>query len=455
MVDSIAIKIIDAPCGAGKTTWAIQQINHNSETSYVYCTPFLDEIDRIRNECGWNRFREPQQYTGSKIDNFNELLSSGGCVAVSHVTFLNATAETLQAIHEGSYTLILDEVLDVIMNFNDVQTVEDSPEQSVSKADIKMLMDKHMIEIGNSNKVKWCGGDYGEQFKFAEVRRYAEMGRLYCARETLLLAVFPPEMFTLFDNIYVLTYMFDGSMLKYYFDLFGIKYELASINEETGDLTKYFDQKDRQFRQQCKELIKICDIGNLNKPKRTLSKSWFDRSTPEMLNELKKDISSYFRSYVKDAKAAQDEIMWTCAKTYANKLQGKGYTYVRMITKNERTTLTKKEVERLKKTTVCFVPCNAKATNIYRNRWALAYCYNMFLNPYQKGFLEDNGIAVNEDMYALSCLIQWICRSRLRDGKNIVIYIPSKRMRTLLNDWLDGKGGVQTLPETRMNSGLF
>lgn len=362
---------------------------------------------------------------------------------MSHVTFLNATSETLQAIHEGSYSLILDEVLDVIMDFNSVQTVEDSPRQSVNKSDIRMLIDKHMIEIDKFNKVKWCGGDYGEQFKFAEVKRYAEMGRLYCAREKLLIAVFPPEMFTLFENVFVLTYMFGGSMLKYYLDLFHIEYELVSISDETHSLTKYSDIKDRQFRQQCKELIKICDVNILNKAKRTLSKTWFTKATPEMFTELKKDVSSYFRSYVKNAKASQDEIMWTCPTDYKNKIQGKGYTYVRMIPKEEYTLLPKKELDRLEKTTICFVPCNAKATNIYRNRWALAYCYNMFLNPLHKGFFEDNGIIVDEDMYAVSCLLQWICRSRLRDGKNIVIYIPSKRMRTLLTDWLDGKGGVQ------------
>ena len=188
-------------------------------------------------------------------------------------------------------------------------------------------------------------------------------------------------------------------------------------------------------------MIKICDINNLNKPKRTLSKSWFTKATPEMLTELKKDVSSYFRSYVKNAKASQDEIMWTCPTDYKNKIQGKGYTYVRMISKEEYTSLPKKGLERLEKTTICFVPCNAKATNMYRNRWALAYCYNMFLNPLHKGFFEDNGIIVDEGMYAVSCLLQWLCRSRLRDGKNIVIYIPSKRIRTLLNNWLDGKGG--------------
>lgn len=251
----------------GKTTWAIKEINSHKETPYVYCTPFLDEIARIRNNCNRSRFAEPQPYTGTKLDNFNELLINGTSIAVSHVTFLNATQDTLQAIHEGSYTLILDEVLDVVMDFNSVQTVENSPRQSISKADIEMLIDKEMILIDKQTyRVTWCGGDYGEQFKFAELKKFASMGRLYWARDSLLIAVFPPEMFTMFDDVYVLTYMFQGSILKYYFDLFHIEYETASIDTETQCLTDYSNLEDRKFREKCKKLIKICDVENLNKP---------------------------------------------------------------------------------------------------------------------------------------------------------------------------------------------
>jgi hypothetical protein len=33
-------------------------------------------------------------------------------------------------------------------------------------------------------------------------------------------------------------------------------------------------------------------------------------------------------------------------------------------------------------------------------------------------------------------MIQWIWRSRIRKGENINIYIPSMRMRNLLNAWM-------------------
>lgn len=105
------------------------------------------------------------------------------------------------------------------------------------------------------------------------------------------------------------------------------------------------------------------------------------------------------------------------------------------------------ELKNLKRTVDCFVSCNSKATNIYRNRWALAYCYDMHPNPMIWDSFSDfndervaKGLApiiVDKRAYAISCLIQWMCRSRIRDGKPISIYLPSDRMRKLFNDWVN------------------
>lgn len=51
-------------------------------------------------------------------------------------------------------------------------------------------------------------------------------------------------------------------------------------------------------------------------------------------------------------------------------------------------------------------------------------------------FFRSKDVKVDENTFALSELIQWIFRSQLRDGKKINIYIPSKRMRNLLENWL-------------------
>ena len=84
-----------------------------------------------------------------------------------------------------------------------------------------------------------------------------------------------------------------------------------------------------------------------------------------------------------------------------------------------------------------FVSLNIRATNQYSDRIAIAYAANRYLNPLIKNYFSNNGIKVNDNRYALSELIQFIFRSAVRNNKEILIYIPSKRMRKLLQEWID------------------
>ena len=59
------------------------------------------------------------------------------------------------------------------------------------------------------------------------------------------------------------------------------------------------------------------------------------------------------------------------------------------------------------------------------------------MHPAITQFFAQKGIKVDEDLYALSEMIQWIWRSQIRNGEKINIYIPSTRMRLLLKSWLD------------------
>ena len=38
------ITVMDAPCGAGKSTWAIKYINSNPQVNFIVITPFLKEV---------------------------------------------------------------------------------------------------------------------------------------------------------------------------------------------------------------------------------------------------------------------------------------------------------------------------------------------------------------------------------------------------------------------------
>lgn len=60
----------------------------------------------------------------------------------------------------------------------------------------------------------------------------------------------------------------------------------------------------------------------------------------------------------------------------------------------------------------------------------------MYENPLIKQWFRDYGIEINENLYALSQLVQWIWRSAIRNGERVSLYIPSSRMRTLFEQFL-------------------
>ena len=139
------------------------------------------------------------------------------------------------------------------------------------------------------------------------------------------------------------------------------------------------------------------------------------------------------------------DILWTAPKDFRRHLKGKGYTVVRNMTFEERS-LPAIQRELIEKKLQCFLPCNARATNDYADRTVLAYLINLYANPFVKRYFanknqkDGTNIAVNEDMLALGCMIQWIWRSAIRkpEPEHIKVYIPSKRMRKLFIQWLDG-----------------
>ena len=127
------------------------------------------------------------------------------------------------------------------------------------------------------------------------------------------------------------------------------------------------------------------------------------------MKQLKDNIYNFFNN-IRKSKTADN--LWTCYKDYKNELLGKGYTKGYLF-------------------------IGARAMNEYRFRSNVVYPVNVFLNPMIKGFFQDHGVNVDEDGYALSEMLQWVWRSAIRDGNPIWIYVPSSRMRGLLQNWID------------------
>ena len=139
-----------------------------------------------------------------------------------------------------------------------------------------------------------------------------------------------------------------------------------------------------------------------------------EKATAEELEALQNHIWNYF---VNINKAKTKDVLLSTFKELFEDWTGKG--------------------KRLRRYRNSFVAINAKATNEYKDRTVIAHIANRFQNPCISGFFRELGVTVDEDKLALAELVQCIWRSAIREGKEIQLYIPSKRMRGLLQDWLD------------------
>lgn len=154
----ISIIVIDAPCGAGKTSWAIQQFRKNPEKQFIYVTPLLDEIERIQKQTsGYRFFKAPQYEKGidgtRKLYGFNRLLANGDNIALTHSTFSNADEETLQLLQDSKPVLVLDETLDILVDFNETQPKGYKLSGKYS-GNISILRDGNYIKIDEFSRVQ-------------------------------------------------------------------------------------------------------------------------------------------------------------------------------------------------------------------------------------------------------------------------------------------------------------
>ena len=393
------VKVVDSIMGSGKTSAIINMINKSDrEDKFIYITPYLDEVARIEDCCKDKNFKQPISINGSKLNGIKRLLINNHNIVSTHSLFHLFDDEIFDLIHTKGYKLIMDEVTEVIEQYSDL-----------SKSDVKVIFENNLAHIDENNYIIWDDYDY-EFGKFSQFKHLCEVKALQMFGETIVIWLFPIRSFEAFDDIYILTYMFNGQIQKWYYDFYNVEYEYYKATKLNGEYIITLGQSDERID---KSLINIClnrklnDIGELPN---SLSKAWYQRSVQnKLIVNLKSNTENYFKNITN---FKSEEALWTKFKDYQKKIKGKGYTKG-------------------------FIPLNLRASNAYRSRFNLAYLCNKYVNPVVKQFFEKNGINVDEDAYALSEMLQWIWRSAIRDGKPINIYIPSKRMRTLLMNWLE------------------
>ena len=443
------IDVIDAPCGAGKTEWAISYMNTHPEESFIFVTPFLSEVDRIKNNV--NGFYDPQPFnrkglfggeqgTKRKIDDFNDLLAKGKNIVTTHTTFTNATQETINNLMCNEYHLILDETVDVLLPLNNLVP-------RIKKDDADFLLKNRIIEVDENYRVRWKGvsqsleGGKGA-YAYSDVQRHAESENLLLIDKKFFVWEFSPEVFRAMSKVTILTYQLEGSFLYPYLKVHGFEYQKFSVVGAYGkgfELVPY--TVDLEQRKKWKQLITLYQ-GNTHHILPKLSAKAYGRNVENKPNsEETKALKSALRCFFQNTKAKAYDVMWSCPKSCRNKIAVNGYKQTQELTADEKRGKTQEQLDKYIDANGlrCWVASNARATNSFSDRHILAYMLDLYPNPeINKYFLKyDNGL--NGRDFALAGLIQWVWRSAIRKNEPITLYLPAPRMYKLFTAWLDGK----------------
>ncbi len=397
------VKIVDMIMGSGKTSAAINFINSSSdEDKFLFITPYLEEVNRIKISCPIKNFLDPKEI-GSKLNGIKQLISKGENIVSTHALFRRFDNEIIDMCRAKNYTLIMDEVTDVVEKYD------------ISKEDFKILTENFVDIDSETGLIKWRDPNDDYYGKFSEEKRLCELGCLAYYSGSVMMWLFPIEAFNAFRNIYILTYMFSSQVQKYYYDYYKLPYKYIYV---TGNTRKEYTftsdkSKKKKINYDFKNLIHILEDAKMNSigdREFDLSKAWYVRNKNNIvMKQLKNNLENFFRNK-RNTKTGEN--LWTTFVDFKSQLSSKGYGRA-------------------------FVSINMRASNKYKDRISIAYPVNRYINTGVKNFFLKHDITIDEDGFAVSEMLQFIWRSAIREGNEIWIYIPSIRMRTLLQNWIN------------------
>lgn len=403
------IKVLDALMGSGKTTRLIEDIsNLPMDQKFIVVVPLLSETVRFAgtvtdSEDVWCDYQydkrhllylrfikhpKPKNKDGSKLTGLTKLLEDGENIVTTHSLFRNLTKQHLSLIKSQNYLLVIDECLSVFEEYLDIKT------------EIKSLLASKTVYLEDDGvTLKWAEDKRLERYQ--QEISLCDSGSLLLIDNKVILWEMSIDIIQSFSNVWLATYLFEGSYFAAYLKFHDVPYSV-----------EVFGGKAKDF----KNLVTIVEDDKMNKiGERTYALSSSSLKTASSKEETCKKLKSNLTNlYTNKYKVPVEQRLWTTFKSAHLNIAGKGYTK-------------------------CFLALNTKATNDHCETSVLAYCANLFANPSVEKYLYRKNTKINEDQFALSEMVQWIYRSRIRKGQPVVVYVPSSRMRGLLKSWLDGK----------------
>lgn len=426
------VEILDGIMGSGKSSGVCKWMEENNyKYKFFYISPLLDEVKdggRIQQACPTTRFVSPttreedlklsedkQKGVSSKrkIDNLLELLKIGANITCTHSLYLSMTEEHFKEMEKHNYILIIDEELGMIDDY-----------KSYSSPDVKSLQKLNCVEIQETDgMLVWKNKEVTEfddvNHRYHSFKRHVENEMIYVSKRdaNIFVCQLPIKLITVAKRCIILTYMFEGNILSSFLKLKGLDYKPF-----TDVIINHVDKKD---------ITKNIKLYIPKHPKWRKELKLSVTAYHNMSSSDLKHISNYILAVTKDCNATDYDTMFTFPKDRCNlsenkakmKIKPKGMVDTQLKEKNFPES-------------VCWIASSTRATNKFKHKRCVIHAYDRYPNQSVSSYLQDFNTPVDKDVFAVSEMLQWIWRSRIRDNKPITLAILSKRMQLLFLNWL-------------------
>lgn len=464
------ITVIDRICGDGKSQGMIEIIKRSANNTiwgekFLYITPYLEQCHSIAGttpasdkddspkrdkqgniiynctdyNLGCVRMKHPNHSNsdGTKQESLRVLMGNGQNIVSTHNLFLNMKLDTL--VDADKYTLCIDECLDV---FDKCGVITTKQAKKLLKLKILELREDGITLSFNRNNFGVVSNipeeeDVVEDTKYEELAVLCDNKQLLLVNDDVLIWEFSAEILKKFKKVYILSYLFEGREMSVYLKKHGIDYEVVRGSKGGKDIAP---------------LVEILDDDKLN----SVGDGYFDLSvsktketvvrrnlpvlenypTKEKFEKAMQRYKSYFNtvnSKEQTSKNTNDILRKNLHTVFSTRWKAKaGDRFFTCLSDNSAFIAGKN----YKKDWLAY---SIKATNLYMERHHVAFLMNVFMPPTIKKVCDSTEFQVDEDLVALSHLIQFVFRSALRKDEKIKLYIPSSRMRGLFQDYLNGE----------------
>lgn len=427
------IYLVDEIMSSGKSHWMMNKMKEWNDSGkfkqFVYLSPLLSEVGgvkckqtnkylsgRIQKQLPEMKFRYPVPIKGSKRSHSLELLHQGENISATHNLFLNLDKSCADLIKEYDNVLVIDECLDAYQQFRDI-----------SKKALALLIEQGVFSVDEEtlklvyHREKDLYPD--DEWEFGDLVKLSDAGYIFYVNGELLVWEYPVSILSSFNEVWVLTYLFEGSFMSAWCKINNI--EVVRVKPDLHRST----QEVKDYIRECIEVVVTPSLKKIENY--SYSQYWWGNSAVESVVE---NIRKAITSCITITKAKTDNILITCPKAnWSSILVNEYEDYISEKGKIKKRPLIKgKGFSRAD-----WLYSDARATNDYSHKSVLIYLIGKNPNTVLWNFCHSKGVTVDKELYAIGSMVQWVFRGSVRKKEKMYLIMPSKEMRDLYFKWLN------------------